>query len=273
MRRADARPLTPSLSHKGRGSLTPLTFAICLGLTLLGWGHVSQAADDQRAAEMVDRVARMFTGRQSCIATVDMQITREDWQRTISIQLWSRGESDILVRILRPAEDEGTAILKAGGKVWSYLPKSNRTVEMPASMMMTALMGSHFTLDDLVNQSRLTDDYGIATSFQGQRDGGAVSEYTLTPKPEAAVVWGKIILEIRQTDQMPLWERYYDEDGALVRELSFSDYKTVSGRLIPTRLVMRPANPAGEQTTLTYENIVFDTPIGAEIFSLRNLQQ
>ena len=108
-------------------------------------------------------------------------------------------------------------------------------------MMMTSWMGSDFTLNDLVNQSRLTNDYAIATSFEGQRDGVAVSEYTLTPKPSAAVVWGKIIMEIRQADLMPVWQRYYDEDGKLVRELSFSDYKTVSGRLIPTRLVMRPS--------------------------------
>ena len=61
-------------------------------------------------------------------------------------------------------------------------------------MMMTSWMGSDFTLNDLVNQSRLTNDYTIATSFEGNRDGVAISEYTLTPKPTAAVVWGKIIL-------------------------------------------------------------------------------
>jgi hypothetical protein len=109
------------------------------------------------------------------------------------------------------------------------------------------------------------------------------------------VVWGKITLEIRQADQMPVRQRYYDEDGKLVRELTFSEYKTVSGRLIPTRLVMRPLDKAGEkasagdgvlvdgvrqppdqaveQTTITYENIVFDEPISEETFSRRNLKQ
>ena len=151
---------------------------------------------------------------------------------------------------------------------------------MPASMMTTSWMGSHFTLNDLVKESRLTNDYVVATSFDGQRDGAAISEYSLTPKPAAAVVWGKIILEIRQADWMPVRQRYYDEDGKLVRELTFSEYKTVSGRLIPTRLVMqsmdkadskagasggvlaqgvmRPLDQAVEQTTITYKNIVFD---------------
>jgi outer membrane lipoprotein-sorting protein len=267
--------------------------AICLGLIWLSWGQASQAADDQRARVIVDRVARLFIS-QSSIATVEMQITKEDWQRKISMQFWSLGGSNILVRIRSPQEDAGTAILKVGNKTWCYLPKANRTVKMPPSMMMTPWMGSDFTLDDLVKESHLTNDYVIATSFEGQRDGVAVSEYTLTPRQAAVVVWGKITLEIRQADQMPVRQRYYDEDGKLVRQLTFSEYKTVSGRLIPARLVMRPMDKTGEkasadggvsvdgvrqppdqaieQTTITYENIIFDEPISAETFSRKNLK-
>jgi outer membrane lipoprotein-sorting protein len=246
--------------------------AICLALIWLSLGQVSHAADDQRAREIVDRVAQLFISNSST-ASVEMQITKEDWQRKISIQFWSLGEPNILVRIRQPPEDAGTAILKTGGKTWIYLPKANRTVEMPASMMMTSWMGSDFTLNDLVDQARLTNDYVIATSFEGQRDGVAMAEYTLTPKPAAVVVWGKVTLEIRQADLMPVRQRYYDQDGKLVRELSFSEYKTVSGRLIPTRLVMRPLDQAGQQTTITYEDIVFDAPVTWEMFSLGNLKQ
>jgi outer membrane lipoprotein-sorting protein len=245
--------------------------AICVGLTWLTFGQVSQAADDQQAREIVDKVARLFVS-QSSIATVEMQITKPDLQRNIAFQFWSVGESKLLVRILRPQEDAGTAILKIGDKVWLYLPKAKRTVDMPPSMMMTPWMGSNFTLDDLVYQSRLTEDYAVATSFEGYRLKVAVSEYTLTPKPAAAVVWGKIILEVRQADLMPIWQRYYDESGKLIRELSFSDYAYVSMRLIPTRLVMRPVDQTGEQTTITYDNIAFDKPISEETFSLGNLK-
>ena len=270
------------------------SIVIFLGLAWLSLGQVSHAADDQRAREIVGRVARVFISK-STIATVEMQITKEDFQRKISMQFWSLGESNILIRIRSPQEDAGTAILKVGNKLWYYLPKAHRTVKMPASMMMTPWMGGHFTLDDLVKESRLTNDYVIVTSFEGQRDGVAMSEYTLTPKPAAAVVWGKITLEIRQADRRPFRQRYYDEDGKLVRELTLSEYKTMSGRLIPARLVMqsmdtadkkagagggvlaqgvmRPLEPAVEQTVITYEKISFDEPISEETFSLENLKQ
>jgi Outer membrane lipoprotein-sorting protein len=193
------------------------------------------------------------------------------------MQFWSLGESNILIRIRRPQEDAGTAILKVGSNFWYYLPKAKRTVKIQESMMMTSWMGSNFTLNDLVQQSRLSNDYAITTSFEGQRDGVAVSEYTLKPKPAAVVVWGKITLEVRQADRVPVRQRYYDEDGKLVRGLTFSEFKIVSGRVIPTRLVMQSMDKAGEkvvgQTMITYEKIIFDQPISEDMFSLKNLKQ
>jgi outer membrane lipoprotein-sorting protein len=233
---------------------------------------MSHAADDQRAREIVERVARLSSSKSS-IATVEMQITNENWQRNISVQIWSRGEDKLRVRIGSPREDAGTGVLKVGSEIWYYLPKADRTIKMPPSMTMTSWMGSHFTLDDLVKASHLTRDYFTALSFEGERNGVEVYEVTLTPRPEAVVVWGKILLEVRRADHMPTWQRYYDENGKPVRELTFSDYKTLSGRLIPTRLVMRPLDKAGEQSTIVYKNILFDVPISEEMFSLNNLKR
>jgi outer membrane lipoprotein-sorting protein len=240
-----------------------------LGMALLNLAEMSHAADDQRARETVERVARLFSSK-SIIATVKMQISNEDGQRTLLMKIWSLGEKT-LVRITSPQDEAGTAILKEGSEIWYYLPKSNRTVQVPASMAMNSWMGSDFTIDDLLKETFLTRDYSISTSFVGKRGGVAVAEYTLTPKAEAAVVWGKIILQIRQVDAVPTWQGFYDENGQLVRELTFSDYKLMSGKLIPTRLVMRPADKAGAQTTIEYEDIAFDVPISQGTFSLPGL--
>ena len=245
--------------------------ALVLGLLLLSLAHTSYSADDQKARETVERVASLF-GSKSSIATVKMQISNEDGQRDLSMKIWSLGDK-VLVRIISPQGDAGTAILKQGSDIRYYLPKSNRTVKIPASMAMTSWMGSDFTIDDLVKEPFLTRDYTIATSFEGQRGGVAVYEYTLTPKPDAAVVWGKIVLQFRQADSVPTWQGYYSEDGKLARELTFSEYKTKSGKVIPTRLVMQSADKAGAHTTIDYEDIAFDVPIVAGTFSLPNQKQ
>src|SRR5579862_5545869 len=184
---------------------------LVLALACLSVAQVSLAADDQQAQATVGRVASLFSSKSS-IATVKMQISNEDGQRDLSMKIWSLGDK-VLVQIISPQDEAGTAILKEGSDIRYYLPKSNRTVRIPASMAMTSWMGSDFTIDDLVKEPFLTRDYTIATSFEGQRGGVAVYEYTLTPKPDAAVVWGKIVLQFRQADSVPTWQGYYSEDG------------------------------------------------------------
>ena len=227
---------------------------------------------DEQAQETVNHISQLLVGK-SCIAIVKMEISNADGVRDLSMKIWSQGGEKVLMRITDPQQEAGTAILKVGDQVWYYLPKTNRTVELPTSMTMTSWMGSGFTIDDLVKESFLTRDYTIATSFEGKRGEVEVSEYTLTPKPEAAVAWGSIVLQVRQANMMPAWQGYYDEYGKLIRELTFSDYKTIDGRLIPTRLVMRETNKPGEQTTVVYEDISFNVPISEETFSLPNLKR
>ena len=245
--------------------------SLVLGLALLSVAQTSHATQDQPAQAAVDRIAGLFSSKSS-VATVKMQISNEDGQRELTMKIWSLGNK-VLVVITSPKDEAGTAILKEGSDIRYYLPKSNRTVNIPASMAMTSWMGSDFTIDDLVKEPFLTRDYTIKTSFEGKRGDVAVCEYTLTPKPDAAVVWGKIVLQFRQADSVPTWQGYYDEDGKLARELTFSEYKTKSGKVIPTHLVMRSADKAGAQTTIDYQDIAFDVPISDGTFSLPNLKR
>lgn len=248
-----------------------MTMAVLIGLLFLGVSWISHATDDQQTRQVVDRVAQLFSGKSS-IATLLMQISGDNGQRELTMKIWTQGEN-ALVRILSPEKDAGTAILKVGSDIWYYLPKVDRTIKAPSAMTMTSWMGSDFTLDDLVKQSGLVRDYSVANSFEGKRGEVAVYEYTLTPKPGAVVVWGKIVLQIREANMMPAWQGFYDEDGKLVRDLTFADYKTIGGRLMPTRLVMRSADKPGQQTILVYQDVAFDVPISPEMFSLPNLKR
>jgi outer membrane lipoprotein-sorting protein len=250
-----------------------------IAVTLLSSEQESRAASAQPAGsggtpsaeQTVDQVARLYSSNSS-ITTIKMDIVNENGPKTLSMKIWSLGEK-VLVHIDAPQDEAGTAILKVGNQIWYYLPKTDRTVKLPISMTMTSWMGSAFTIDDMVKQSFLTRDYTITTSYAGKRSSVAVYEYTLIPKPEAVVVWGKIVLQVRQVNLMPAWQGYYDEDGKLLRELTFADYKKMGSRLVPTRLVMRAADNPGEQSTVVYEDIKFDPPISEATFTLPHLKQ
>jgi hypothetical protein len=133
-------------------------------------------------------------------------------------------------------------------------------------------MGSHFTNDDLVKESRMADDYTFELTFRGERDGQKVIELTCIPKPDAPVVWGKVVVCVREADYLPLLFNYYDEELKLTRKLTFSDFTSLGGREMPARLRMQPLDKPQETTEIVYESLEFDKIRDDSLFTLRSLQ-
>lgn len=247
-------------------------FARILALAAAGGLAAAPAAAQTDPLAIIDRVDRLLRG-DSSRGVATMEVVTEHWEREMTMEVWSLGTDYSLVRLRAPRRDAGTATLMAGDDIWNYLPKVDRTIKIPASMMGGAWMGSHFTNDDLVKESRLVDDFDVELAFEGDRDGAAVWEIRLTPKPEAAVVWGRIDFRIRQADSMPLWARYYDEDGELARTMEYSAFAEMGGRLVPGVMDMRPADKPEERTTFRYDELEFDVDLAPSFFSLRTLQR
>jgi hypothetical protein len=230
-----------------------------------------QLEAQRTAQEIVDEVDQLLRGRSS-EASVGMEVVTEHWTRSMEMQIWSLGTEYSLIRILSPRKDAGMATLKSGEEIWNYLPRVDRTIKLPASLMGASWMGSHFTNDDLVKESRIIEDYDIKIGYEGARDGVNVWEFVLTPKPEAAVVWGRIEERVRQDDLMPLWVRYYDDRGDLARTMAFSEFRVMGGRLVPAYMVVEPADKPGESTTIIYRDLEFDIDLEPSYFSLRRLR-
>jgi len=245
-----------------------LLTALCLGPASTG----ETQTDTPDVREIINRVQDLYRG-DSSHGVATMEVVTEHWSREVTIELWSLGEDHSLVRIQAPAKEAGTATLMADEDIWNYLPKVDRTIKVPASMMGGSWMGSHFTNDDLVQESRLVEDYDIEVTFNGERDGVSVWELTLTPKPEAAVVWGRVEYTVRQADTVPTSVYYYDEDGELARSMQFSEYQDFGGRVMPALMDMRPADKPDERTTLRYDQLEFGVDLDDSFFSLRTLQR
>ena len=243
-------------------------FSTCV--TDLSFGQ--QEAVRQRAKEILRRLDDMWRGKSSH-SILTMQVKTEHYTRNLKLQGWSKGKEKSLIRILSPLKEKGTATLKSGNNIYSYLPRTDRTIRLTSGMMMGSWMGSHFTNDDLVKESRMEEDYDPVISFEGKRDGREIIEFTLTPRPDAAVVWGKIVAIAIVKDYIPLIYYYYDEDMNVTRTITFSRVEMLAG--LPRPKVMRvvPKDKPGEYTELTYEKLELDIQIKDEFFSLARLRR
>jgi len=203
----------------------------------------------------------------------EMTITTPRWHRTLGLKVWIERPSRSFVRVVAPAKEAGIGSLRLGAEMWNYLPNVERVIKIPPSMMLQPWMGSDFTNDDLVKESSILEDYTHKVLATVATDGEATFQVEATAKPDAAVVWGRIVYWVRKSDFVPLKEEFYDERGALVRTMSFSDVRNVGGRRVPTKWEMRPEGKPGNATTIVLKSASYDQRIAEEVFSQRNLQK
>jgi outer membrane lipoprotein-sorting protein len=228
-------------------------------------------ADNINTEKILNNIDDLYRSNASH-GIITLSVITINWQRTLTLEQWSKGEDKSLIKILKPKKEKGLATLRVDKNVWNYMPKVKRVVKIPSSMMSSSWMGSHFTNDDLVKQSRMTEDYTFSITFEGIKDSKEIIVITCLPNKEAAVVWGMVEVVVYTSDYIPLRMIYYDEDLLLSRTLEFTNIQKMGGKMIPILMSMIPADEPGETTTVKWNEIQFDVAIDDEFFSLHKLQ-
>lgn len=225
------------------------------------------------AQEIIRKMDLILRGDTS-FGTYRMSITDPDWERTLEFQAWeNRQENKTFIRILSPPKEAGIVTLKVGQEMWNYLPRVERVIRIPPSMMMQSWMGSDFTNDDLVKASSIVSDYTHNVLAEEELRGDLAYKVELVPEPSAPVVWGKLLAWVRKHDSMPLRQEFYDEQGELVRVLDFTDIRQVRGREVPMHWEMTPVNARGRKTVMELIDLEIDVGIEDSVFSIQNLKK
>lgn len=251
---------------KARFVLACLLVALCLG-------HAKPAqAQEITATEIIRRADELTRGR-TAQGRYTMTIVRPDWQRSMTFDYWSEGTEKSFIRVLEPAKERGVSFLKVGREMWQYVPRINRVIKIPPSMMLQSWMGSDFTNDDLVHESSIVEDYEHRLLAHEEFEGHDAYQIELVPKPSAAVAWDRLVEWIRVDDFVPLQAEYFNERGELVRTMLFTDVKEMGGREIPARMELVEEKKEGRSTILDLENVRFNEKIPSSIFTQRNLRK
>lgn len=252
------------------------TLPLISGLALLLSAPVALAQTPESgtpafALHVLQRIDDLYRGEQSH-GVMEMEVKTKHWERTMSMESWSMGKDYSLVWILTPLKEKGTATLKAKGELFTYLGKTGRTVKIAGGMMGSSWMGSHFTNDDLVRETRLSDDYTVKQLADAELDGAKVYRFELVPRPDKPVVWGKVEVTVLASNLMPVAQRFFDEDDKPVRSMEMKEPKEVGGRLLPTVTIIRPLDGSDEFTKVTWRELDFDVQLDPGFFSVRNLK-
>lgn len=200
-----------------------------------------------------------------------MRIETEYWTRELELEAWMDRPEKTLIRIHAPRKEAGIGSLRIGDAMWNYLPRIDRTIKIPPSMMLQPWMGSNFSNDDLVKESSFVDDYRHEITASEAKDGVTIFQVVSTPKPDAPVVWSRLEFQIRE-DYIPVAMTYYGERDEAVKRLTYSAIETMGGRRIPTRWTMVNVEDPQSRTVIAIQSIEFDIALEDGLFTLRRLR-
>ena len=199
---------------------------------------------------------------QNVYIKMTMRITAMGHTRTMKMQTWAKGAKKSFVKLTYPPKDRGITFLSLDNQMWQYVPKVERVIKIPPSMMLQNWMGSDITNDDMVKQSSIVDDYDPTIL---KKDGHMVT-MQLLPKEDAAVVWGKIISHIDLNTYTSDKDIFYDDDGKEVRYFIYKDVKKFGRYYMATYWKVESLDKPGEFTEIILDAVKYDSKISDQYF-------
>jgi len=229
------------------------------------------SAAEERDAKTIVRDAIDHWRGISSYTEMTMIIHRPDWERSMTMRAWTKGDDHSLVRVVEPKKDRGNGTLTDDKSMWSYSPKINRVIKIPSSMMGQSWMGSDFSNKDVARADEIIDEYEHTLLGTEDVDGIVVYEIEAIPHEDAAVVWGSEVLRIRG-DHVVLEHSFFDQDGELVKGLQTMEITEMGGRTIAKRQRMNKADKPDEWTEIQVIDVDYDIELKASLFTLSNLR-
>ena len=229
------------------------------------------AADEERDATQIVRDAVNHWRGLSSYTEMTMVIHRPDWERSMTMQAWTKGDEQSLVRVMEPKKDRGNGTLTDENSMWTFSPKINRVIKVPSSMMGQSWMGSDFSNKDVARADDIIDQYDHTIVSVETIDDMTVYTIKSIPHEEAAVVWGSEVLTIRD-DHVVLEHAFYDQDGELVKTLKSLEIGEMGGRTIAMRQRMIKTDEPDEWTEIAVNAVEYELDLKDSLFTLSNLR-
>jgi len=230
----------------------------------------SATAEDRDATTIVKDAIDHWRGLSSD-TVMTMVIHRPDWERTMTMRGWTKGDDRSLVRVLEPRKDRGNGTLTDDNSMWSYSPKVNRVIKIPSSMMGQSWMGSDFSNKDIARADDIVKQYDHSILSVEDVDGITVYEIESIPHEDAAVVWGREVLSIRE-DHVVIMHKFYDQDGELIKTLTSLEIGEMGGRVIAKRQRMSKVETPDEWTEIQVVSVDYEVELQDSLFTLSNLR-
>lgn len=225
-----------------------------------GLAHADSAG--QHWLQKIDQTARVEQAHVELLITVTDDRGRTS---TRTIEIWQRGDSQRLVRMVAPPRLAGVSLLaRTGNQLHLFLPHYPPARRVLESKRSDAFMGTDFAIEDL---SRMTYAPAYDAKVVSAADGMTRLRlnHLTDPKVYPSEIWVDADAIIHRIDHI-------GKDGAVTRRLQLDDVRKVGSAAIAHRIRVTDLK-RNRVTVATINQMDTDTPIDDSVFTVRNLER
>jgi len=230
--------------------------------------------------EIVKQAERLDNGWKSSSNKLTMTLTNRNGQKTVrqmhgySMEVDGDGDKSTTV-FDTPADVKGTASMtythkKGDDDQWLYLPAIKRVKRISSSNKSGPFMGSEFAFEDLSSQEveKYTYKYITTENVNGVKS-YKVERYPVskTSGYKRNIVWYNI------SNYRPEKVEFYDRKNALLKTLSYSNYKQYLAKYWRASTMKMVNHQNGKETLLEFKEFKFDLSLTADDFSQNSLKR
>ena len=244
---------------------------IWLGLIVLFVVSGIIQAQEPSGKEILNRIDRNMSSERRIFKSL-MIIHGRRGTRTVLSKSWLEGEQKSFTEFLAPAREKGTKMLKLEDRLWMYSPSTDRTIQISGHMLRQSLMGSDLSYEDMMEDSKLYDNYQAVVTGTEVIDERScwILDLTATTKD---IAYHSRKLWVDRERNIPLREELYAKSGTLLKKTELKNIEQTDGRWFPRKIIFKDMLKKGDGTEFVIEEIEFNVPIPPHVFSKAGLKR
>lgn len=164
-------------------------------------------------------------------------------------QVLSKGNDKTVVMVTEPASERGQIMLMSGRDLWVFLPSVSQPVRLSLAQRLTGQVAN----GDLA-RANFAGDYNSKLLRTEVIDGENHFVLELTAV-DRSITYQRVLYWVKQKNSYPHKAEFYSVSNRLLKSCKYENFKTMAGKIRPTRLVMDDALRAGDQSILEYNDM------------------
>lgn len=182
---------------------------------------------------------------------------------------YGRGEDDMLIEFMS-VEEQGQKILRTKDEIYLYFPDAEELIRLQGAALRDSVLGSDFSYEDMTGGKGILDTYKVTLEGTEKIDGRLCYKITLKAVSRD-VPYQKEILWIDQELFMYRQVHKFSVSDRLLKELKVTEIKEISGKMIPTHVVISDKMKRDSSTESIIKKIDIGLKLDPALFSLEEL--